>query len=256
MDRAFKWDVSANFSLNRSRIESLSEGKDIFGATISNTILNGQLNLMREGEEMFLFYGYEEDGYDATGRVLYKDHDDVAGITEKDRVVIGNPNPDFLLNFSTTFSYKGFSLSAFFQGSYGNDIYSLTMGALAYDYAYNGNVLRDVIDNYWTPDRPYAKYPNLLKDSKLKLSDRFVYDGSYLRLKNLELGYDIPCGKNSILKKARVYVNAQNLLTLTSYPLWDPDVNANGGSNSIIQGVDNSCYPTARTFSCGCKLTF
>lgn len=256
IDREFKWDMGANFSLNRSRIEGLSEGKDIFGATISNTILSGQLNLMREGEEMFLFYGYQEDGYDATGRVVYKDNDDVVGISEDDRVVIGNPNPDFLLNFNTTFSYKRFSLSAFFQGSFGNDIFALTMGALAYDYAYNGNCLADVVGNYWTPENPTAKYPNLLKDNKFKLSDRFVYDGSYLRLKNIELGYDFPCTNCKALSKARVYVSGQNLVTLTSYPLWDPDVNANGGGTSIVQGVDNSCYPTARTFTVGCKLSF
>ena len=88
------------------------------------------------------------------------------------------------------------------------------------------------------------------------MSDRFVYDGSYLRLKNLELGYDIPVSKVRWIRKAHVYVSGQNLYTFTKYPLWDPDVNAYGGGSSLRQGVDDSCYPLARTFTLGCRLIF
>ena len=88
------------------------------------------------------------------------------------------------------------------------------------------------------------------------MSDRFVYDGSYMRLKNLELSYNIPCGKSRVISKARVYVSAQNLWTITSYPFWDPDVNAKGGSSSLAQGIDASSYPGARTFTLGCRLVF
>ena len=89
----------------------------------------------------------------------------------------------------------------------------------------------------------------------LKLSDRFVYDATYLRLKNIELSYAIPC-KGKVLQKAKVYVSGQNLVTFTSYPLWNPDVNAKGGGSSLTQGVDASCYPIARTATLGCRLTF
>ena len=255
IDRSVKWDLGVNFSLNRSKILKLADGKDIFGSKISNTIISDQLNVMREGERMYLFYGYVEDGYDDKGQLTYKDLDEDGSITTKDKRVIGDPNPDFLLNFNTSVSWKGFTLSAFFQGSFGGDLYSLTMATIAYDYANNGNVLKDVYYNHWTPDRTDAKYPNLISNLNLKLSDRFVYDATYLRLKNVELSYAIPC-KGSFLKKAKVYVSGQNLVTFTSYPLWNPDVNAKGGGASLTQGVDDSCYPIARTLTLGCRLSF
>lgn len=255
IDRSVKWDFGVNFSLNRSKILKLADGNDIFGSKISNTLISDQLNVMREGEQMYLFYGYVENGYDDKGQITYKDFDEDGKISVEDKRVIGNPNPYFLLNFNTAVSWKGFTLSAFFQGSFGGDIYSLTMASVAYGYAGNGNVLKEVYYNYWTPTRTDAKYPNLISNLDLKLSDRFVYDASYLRLKNIELSYSIPC-KGSFLKKAKVYVSGQNLVTFTSYPLWNPDVNAKGGGSSLTQGVDASCYPVARTVTAGCRLTF
>ncbi len=256
IDKAVKWDFGVNFSMNRSKVLTLSEGKDIFGSTISNTIIKDQLNLIRVGEPMYVFYGYVEEGYDDKGNIIYKDLDGEPGITTADKTIIGNPNPDFSLNFSTAVSFKRFTLSAFFQGVFGNDLYGLSIATVAYDYGYNANALREVSYNHWTADTPNAKYPNLLQNIDLRMSDRFVYDGSYLRLKNLELNYDIPCRKGSAISSARVYVSAQNLLTITSYPFWDPDVNAGGGGNSLVQGVDSSNYPSARTFTLGCRLVF
>lgn len=257
IDSAFKWDLGVNFSLNRSRVESLPEDKDIYGSTVSNTIISDQLNLLREGEEMCVFYGYKEIGYDNKGQIVYDDMiDGKEGLSATDKTIIGNPNPRFMLNFNTTLSWKGLSLSAFFQGSFGGDIYALTLGQIAYQYAYNGNILKDLIGNYWTPENQYAKYPAPLQGASIKMSDRFVYDGSYLRLKNLELGYDIPVSKIKWIRKAHVYLSGQNLYTFTRYPLWDPDVNAYGGGSSLRQGVDDSCYPTARTFTLGCRLVF
>ena len=210
---------------------------------------------MRVGEPMYVFYGYVEDGYDENGHIVYKNMDDDPAITAADKTIIGDPNPDFLVNLTTAVSYKGFTLSAFFQSSIGNDIYSLSMAAQAYDYGYNGNTLREVYYNHWTLENPTAKYPNLDQTS-YKMSDRFVYDGSFVRLKNLELAYDVPCARNKFIKRARVYVSAQNLFTITSYPFWDPDINANGGGSSMIQGVDSYCYPSARIYTIGCRLTF
>lgn len=256
IDQELKWDFGVNFSFNRSKVLALSEDKDIFGGTVSNTIISDQLNLMRVGEPMYVFYGYVEEGYDENGQIVYKDFDGEEGISAADKTIIGNPNPDFLLNFNTAVSYKGLTLSAFMQGSIGNDIYSLSMATVAYDYGYNANALREVAYNHWTPENPNAKYPNLLQNINLRMSDRFVYDGSYMRLKNLELSYDIPCGKNKIFKTARVFVSGQNLFTITSFPFWDPDVNARGGGSSLVQGVDSSNYPSARTYSLGCRLVF
>lgn len=258
LDGTFKWDMGANFSMNRSKVKSLSNHHDIFGSTVSTPsgLVSGQLNLLREGCPMYVFYGYVEDGYDDTGMIAYKDLDDDGKITTKDRTIIGNPNPDFTFGFNTVLRYKRLSLSAFFQGSVGNDIYGMSMSTFAYRYNYNANALRDVLYNHWTPEHPNAKYPNLYQDINLRLSDRFVYDGSYLRMKNIELAYDIPCGKGKVVKSARISVSAQNLFTLTSYPFWDPDVNSRGGGSSLVQGVDAASYPSARSYLLGCKLSF
>lgn len=256
IDRAVKWNLGMNVSLNRSKVLSLSDGKDIFGSTVSVSVISDQLNLMRVGRPMYMFYGYVEDGYDENGQLVYKDLDGEPGISTADKTIIGNPNPDFLLNLSTAVSYKGFTLSAFLQGSFGNDLYSLSMAAVGYDYGYNANALREVTYNHWTPETPNAKYPNLLQNIALRMSDRFVYDGTYMRLKNLELSYDVPIGRDIFISKARFYVSAQNLFTVTSFPFWDPDVNARGGGNSLVQGVDSSNYPSARTFTLGCRIVF
>jgi TonB-linked SusC/RagA family outer membrane protein len=258
IDKAVKWDMGVNFSLNRSRVESLSQGNDIFGSTVNvpSGFVSGQLNLMRVGCPMYVFYGYVEDGYDDSGMIVYKDLDNDGKITTLDRTVIGDPNPDFLLSFNTTVSYKRFSLSAFLTGTFGNDIYGLSMGSFAYRYNYNANAMRDIIGNYWTKDNTTAKYPNMLQNINLKMSDRFVFDGSFIRLKNVEFGYDIPLDKVRANGSMRIYVSGQNLLTFTKYPFWDPDVNSKGGSSSITQGVDATGYPSAKSVTIGCRLSF
>lgn len=258
IDTEFKWDLGANISLNRSKVLSLADHKDIYGSSInvSNGLVSGQLNLIREGEPLYVFYGYVEDGYDENGMIRYKDIDQDGNITAADRQIIGNPNPDMIYGFNTRLQWKGFSLSAFFQGCVGNDIYGISMATYAYRYNYNANALRDVLGNYWTQENPNAKYPNMLQNTNLKLSDRYVYDGSYLRLKNIEFAYEIPCGHNKLIKSARVSLSAQNLFTVTKYPFWDPDVNSRGGSTSLTQGVDTAGYPSARSYMIGLKLTF
>ena len=204
---------------------------------------------------MFSFYGYLEDGYDENGYIKYKDLNEDGNLNTDDKTIIGNPNPDFLLNFNTSVSWKNLTLSAFFQGVFGNDLYSMSLASLAYDYAENHNVLKDLIGNWWTKDNPDAKYPNLWTNETYKMSDRWVVDGTYLRLKNLELSYSIPV-KNKNIKNAVVYLSGQNILTFTNYPLWDPDVNVKGGASSLVQGVDDNGYPSAKTYSVGCRIKF
>src|SRR5690606_1455597 len=99
------------------------------------------------------------------------------------------PNPNFIYGFNSTMKYKGFTLGFYIQGTQGNDIYSLSMAALGYDYVEGINTFKDVLHNHWTPENPNAKYPSLTNagTASLKMSDHFVYDGSYLRLKNIEL---------------------------------------------------------------------
>lgn len=120
------------------------------------------------------------------------------------------------------------------------------------------NALEEVFYNHWTPDHPNAKYPAVDNVISTKMADNYVYNGSYLRLKNIKLAYNIPVSKLGIswLKRGQVYISGQNLLTITKYPWWDPEVNSKGGGASVNQGIDYYSYPTTKGFTVGAKLSF
>ena len=267
----FKWNVSSNIAFNRNKVVELSGGKDISGSWYSLTWMGDYVNLIREGQPFGVFYGYQEAGYfyseDPTlaknnGKILYKKKTGESvlqsGLSEDDRTYIGNPNPEFTYSFNSTMNYKNFSLGIFLQGVHGNDLMCLSTGSANYDYGWGLNNFKEVLYNHWTPENQNAKYPKITATNTYKVSDRFVYDGSYLRLKNIELAYSIPTEKLGIgwCKKGQVYVSGQNLLTLTSYPWSDPDVNSRGGSSSINQGIDHFSYPTAKSVMFGVRLDF
>ena len=118
--------------------------------------------------------------------------------------------------------------------------------------------MKAVLNDHWTELNPNATFPALTAaaTASLKMSDRFVYDCSYLRLKNLEFSYLIPVEKAKYLSKLQVYVSAQNLWTLTSYPFYNPDVNTYGGSSSVNQGIDYFSYPLAKSVTLGLRVNF
>ncbi len=256
-NNTFKWDISGNFSLNRTTVEKLYEGQDILGLTSSGlTVVIDNYNILREGHPFGAFYGYQEDGYDENGYPKYKDNDGIEGITAADKTFIGNPNPDFIYGLTSKMSWKNFGFNFFIQGSQGNDIMSFSMINQTLDYGIGLNTFKELLYDNWTPENPDAKYPKISRYTPTKMSDRFVYDGSYLRLRNIELNYNIPLNGIEWFKQAQIYVSGQNLLTITSYPWWDPEVNTLGGSNSIDQGVDWYSYPTAKGVTMGIKLSF
>lgn len=262
IDKAITWDLSLNASFNKNEVFKLPFGKDVPGTKRSITIVNDYINLLREGQPIGVFYGYVEDGYDDAGNITYKNLDnDAAGqINELDKSIIGDPNPSCTFGVSTSVSWKNFTLSVLAQGSYGNDIYSLAMASLTHNYSGTRgiNTLGEVLYNYWTPENPNAKYPALTAaaTTSLKMSDRFVYDGSYLRLRNIELAYAIPVKKFNWLRSCSIYVSGQNLFTITSYPFYNPDVNTYGGSSSVSQGVDNFSFPSAKGVTTGVRVQF
>ena len=258
IDNIFKWNVSANIAFNRNKVIKLYNGQDIDGSTYGLTIVEDHPNLIREGKPLSVFYGYQVAGYDDEGAFTYKDNNDDGEITEEDKTFIGDPNPDFIYGVTSTMSWKNFDLSLFVQGSHGNDIYSFSMMCQTLDYGYGLNTLKEVLDNHWTPETPNAKYPNISKNTSTLMSDRFVYDGSYVKLKNIELAYNIPVGKLGIrwLEKGQIFISGQNLITITKYPWWDPEVNSSGGDTSVNQGIDLYTYPTTKGFTFGARLTF
>ncbi|WP_338876419.1 TonB-dependent receptor [Spirosoma sp. SC4-14] len=253
----FRWSISGNISFNRNKVVKLYGGQDVFGSAINTTAVNDYVNILREGRPLGQFYGYVEDGYDEKGKIKYKDLDGDGVISAKDKTYIGNPNPKFIYGFNSTMSYKNFDFTFFLQGSQGNDIYDVSSIGLL-DYGFGLNMTKDVYNNHWTAANPTAKYPIISRTTSVNISNRFVENGSYLRLRTIQLAYNIPFQKLNVkwITSAQVYVSGQNLLTLTKYSWWDPEINSLGGSNSIMQGVDYYSYPTAKTVTFGVRAGF
>lgn len=257
VDNAFKWNFILNFSRNRNKVLALAGGSDVFGVMMPLP-LAVPVNLVRVGKPVGVFYGYKEDGLDANGAIKYKDLDGVPGITAADRTIIGNPNPNFTYNFGSRLSYKKFDLNFDFQGSQGGDIFNANLASIANSFSFGENQLKDVYYNHWSAanPNPNAKYPKISATTVFQASNRFVEDGSYLRLRNVQLAYNISISKLNVqwIKSLQVYVSAQNLLTFTKYTGYDPEVSTLGGSNSISLGIDDTAYPNAKLFTAGFHL--
>lgn len=258
LTRKFNWDINANISFNRNKVVKLAGGKDIFGGILSQALIIDNSNILREGQPIGRFWGYVEDGYDENGYIKFKDLDGDGEITANDETYIGNPNPDFIYGFSSIMSYKNFELSLFIQGTYGNDIFNVNAVNNTIDYGYGLNMPEEVYSNHWTPTNTNAKYPVISRSVTAKVSDRFIEDGSYLRLKNIQLAYNLR-GTNlkvNWIRNIQLYISGQNLLTLTKYSWFDPEVNARGGGNSTSLGYDWYSYPTSKAITFGIRAGF
>ena len=282
----FKWTSNFNIARNRNEIIELSGGSEILGSGAPGYFAGGNTYILREGEALGLFWGldyqgvyqggaipegtalqessFDGDGNPIPGEPLFAEVADEEGnfdgtIDDNDRQIIGDPNPNFTFGFTNTFSYKNFDLNIFFQGAVGGDIYNLTAVQL-----YNGdsNGLTDVL-NSWSPENTNTDIPRAAIRGR-ELSSRFVEDGSYVRLKNVALGYSLP---NGILDRvgvgsARLSLSAQNLLTLTNYSGLDPEVSYFGsggessGDDNVIQGHDYGNYPNLRSITVALNLRF
>jgi hypothetical protein len=244
----FKWDLNTNISFNRSKVLELYGGQDILAGRLQMQAFNDFGNTYREGEPLGIMYGYEEDGYDKDGLLQYK---------SDEKVKIGDPNPNFIFGINSNMSYKNLTLSMFLAGSQGNDIINMSAFAFTIDHSSTNatNFLREVYYEHWTPDNLDAKYPKPSTNNQYRFSDRYVEDGSYIRLRNIELAYNLPVQKVG-MRNAQIYISGQNLLTITNYSWVDPDVNSRGGSNSLDQGIDYATYPSAKTLTAGVRLGF
>jgi TonB-dependent starch-binding outer membrane protein SusC len=255
---AFKWDVSANISFNRNKVVKLYDGKDVLGDPINITVVNDNINILREGQPLGVFYGYVEEGYDENGKIRYKDFNGNNIRDLADKQIIGDPNPDFIYGFNSTMSFKNFEFIVFIQGSQGNDIFNLSSVNQTLDYGFGLNMPREIFYNHWTPETPNAKYPFPSRTTQTQVSDRFVEDGSFLRFRNIQLGYNLPVSALHVnwISRAQLYVSAQNYITFTKYSWFDPEINSYGGGNSIRQGIDHYSYPTAKSITLGVRLGF
>ncbi|WP_316814143.1 TonB-dependent receptor [Pedobacter heparinus] len=251
----FSWSSNLLFSANRNKILDLG-GAGYFFVTDPASPTTLPTQIIKVGESVGAFYMYEADGVDpATGLQKYKDLNGDGAITQDaDRKIVGSSQPKFLGSFTNTFKYKNVDVSIFLNASYGNKIFNWTRANLETGTGYTGAVA--TLLNRWTPANTITDVHKAIENPAVTISDRFVEDGSFVRLKNVSIGYTIP---NSLLSKlklsaVRIYVSGSNLLTWTNYTGFDPEVNTNG-QNSISTGMDRAAYPNARSIQAGISLT-
>lgn len=260
----FKWSTNLVFSLNRNKVLSLGNGVDYI---ITNPLI------VKVGEPLGSFYGYKTNGiFQLTddisklptidpantkpGDRRYADINGDGIITQADdRIIIGNAQPKFTGGVTNNFGYKGFDLSIFLQGSYGNDLFNQNKQQLEL-LTGQQNVSITALER-WTPNNPGNTMPRAKIDPAPVNNDRFVEDASFLRVKNLTLGYNFPKSITSKLKakQLRFYVAAQNLVTWTKYTGYDPEVSTNGQS-TLLMGIDYATYPNYKSYLVGLNLTF
>ncbi len=250
--RDWRWQLDANFSLNRNRIGGL-KGDQYATALWSKA---DQVFLQRNGCPIGTLYGYKEEGIDpATGEIIYADITGDGKITEADRTIIGNTNPDFTYSLTSRLSWKGLSLNFMLQGSHGNDIFNYNLTDITMSNI--GNITKTAYDHRWTAENPDGALwpkPTAGYNRTWLVSDRYVEDGSFLKIKYITLAYDWNNPAKGI-EKINFNFTVNNAWTFTRYSWFDPDVNA-AGTNPACPGVDSYSYPSARTYSLGINFVF
>ena len=278
----FNWTTDVVFSKNKSEVVALIGDADFFNENgVPNYYDSTDASILRVGEEIAQFWGYEYAGVyqggdlpegtitaganPLAGDPLFYEGEDEDGNTNgqlgsEDRTIIGNPNPDFTWGITNNFSYKNWDMSVFFQGAQGGEIFNLTQSQLNNGDA---NTTYDYFNNAWTATNTNTDQPRVGNNSGREISSRFVEDGSYARLKNIAIAYNLPSDmlSNVGIQSLRLSLSAQNLLTFTSYSGLDPEVNFTGGSNdnadgNTVIGFDFGNYPTIQSVTFGVNIKF
>ena len=256
------WETTLSYTYNRNKIADLNSSVPYY----INQINNSYVTMLAKGYPINVFYGYVTDGIFQNqeevkehaaqtgadpGDIRFRDLNNDGVINEKDRTVIGNPNPSHLFSINNMVSWKGLELSVYLQGVAGNKIFNannidLTGMSAAY------NQLTDVLGRWHgegtSTSMPRAVYGD--PNGNNRISDRYVESGSYLRLKNISLSYNLPATwlRALSLSSARLIFSCENVATITGYSGFDPEVGVNG--------IDLSNYPISRTFNFGINLNF
>ncbi len=286
-NKNFKWSSNFNIAFNKNEVLELTEGQNsLMGYAPFDQNFNSQPNyIAKVGYPMGMIYGYVYEGtykyedFNQSGSTYtlkdniphyssesntqpgypkYKDINGDGVIDADDRTMIGRGAPIHTGGFTNNFEFYGFDLNIFFQWSYGNDV--LNANRLFFESSFQKKRELNQFASYadrWTPENPTSDIPRASNSgSNLVISSRVVEDASFLRLKSVTLGYNIPAkflSKYNI-NKARVYVAAQNLWTLTGYSGYDPEVSVR--NSALTPGLDFSSYPRAMSFSFGINLGF
>ena len=266
---AFRWSTDFNIAFNRNRVLDLGAVDFFYAGGASGHLKVDQVSRVEVGYPIGRFYGYVSDG-------IFQSPEEVAGSAQPnaqpgdrryvdlnndgeitaggDRTIIGNALPDFFGGMNNTFGYAGVELNVFLQYSYGNDLLNYNRFELELPTG-DQNVSAALLDR-WTPTNPSNEYTRATRQRALLFSDRQVEDGTFLRLRTVTLAYTFPqlSGGGRVLSGLRLYLTGQNLVTLTNYSGFDPEVSRYGATNLSI-GEDYGVYPLARSVLVGLNLT-
>lgn len=252
------WHISASANVSTLQNKVLALGNNVQPITSGgfSSKFNDAATITMPGYAIGSYYGYKIDGFDAEGNFAFHDENGDGKITAEDKVVLGNGIPKCTFGLNIDLNWKDFDLTMFFNGSAGNKIFN----ARKYEYYFNyaNNMVADVL-NSWTPENnytnvPVAKVANYEGGNSLP-SEFYIEDGSYFRLKNIQLGYTLPVkhSTKAYMSKLRFYVGVQNAFTLTKYSGYDPEVSSNA---LFSRGVDSNSYPNARIYTMGINVSF
>lgn len=250
----FEWNTDFNISLNRNRLEELSI-RPVYTYGKVDDQLGDSVIRLEVGRPLSNFYGYQTEGIDPeTGLVIYKDLDNNSVINDADKTWIGDANPSFTFGWTNHLSYKGLSLNLLFTGSVGNKIFNVSKIDMI-GMRNGANQLHDAVRRWTTPGQ-ITDIPKAGEPDNVKASDMWVEDGSFLKLKNITLSYDI---SGEWLHKANIariqpYVTLSNYVTFTKYSGYDPEVSQNTDATSM--GLDFGTYPNIRTVTFGVNIDF
>jgi len=251
-DSGFTYGISLNLSTYTNEVTDL--GGTAF--LVPNVGLRGgDANRTQVGMPVGFFFGREVIGFDSNGRFEYRDVNGDGNVNDDDRTMIGNPHPDFTYGINLNASFKGFDLAAFFNGSQGNDLYNYNKIYQDFPTFFNGNRSTRVLDS-WTPSNTNASLPALsqtIQNGETNPNSYFVEDGSFFRLKNLQIGYSLPSSitEKINMESVRIYLQGTNLFTITDYEGVDPEIIQN---NNLALGLDNQIYPIAKIFTIGVNV--
>lgn len=286
----FKWNMGGNFTTYKTKVIELGGDEEIFGPGFGVNVF-GNGHIYRPGDEFGLFYGLnaigliQENDFDAEGNPTFAPNrnditlghwkfEDISGpngepdgiISGEDRKIIGNPNPDFVLGWNNDFTYKNLTLNVFVQGSVGNDLYNPLRTTLFSGFFNNEAYKNQSVEwytNRWTANNPTndIRYPSINSISP-PVANYMVEDGSYIRLKNISLRYNVPVPEGIGITSLQFFVTGTNLVTITDYSGFDPEVSSLDAdtirpvNSGLAPGVDLGAYPRPRSYTFGVNLSF
>ena len=269
-----KWNVNANIAHNKNEVTSLGDSEYFIPSFSSvGTLQYIDPLIVKVGEPLGTFYGYRFKGIIQSdeewcclpsqtisvvepGNPKFEDVNGDNVVNEQDRVVLGNIQPDFTYGFNTKVTYKNLDFFLSLSGSYGNKLFNALACRLDRGNGYYYNPLAEVADR-WTPTNPSNTIQKASSATSIYADDRFVENASYLKIRNIQLGYTLSVPQITKDAKVRLYVSLQNFFTITNYSGYDPEANRNGidETSALYQGIDYGAYPTAKTVLVGFNVT-